>query len=105
MAALIAIGIVLIFAAGALYVARDAVIARVTSRPLGSLPPGYAATKLGYRVYAGLVADIGLIALGAGLNIAWLVIVAVMLFVIETIVVIAGEVVTYRNLKGPRRSP
>jgi len=98
-AALTVIGIVLIFASAALFIAQDAVTRRVTSRPLGSLAPGYAATKLGYRLYVGLVTDVGLIALAIGLNIVWLIIASIAIFVIETIAVIIGEVVTYRKLK------
>jgi hypothetical protein len=99
-AALVAIGVLLVFASGALYIWQDAVTRRVTSRSLGSLAPGYAATKLGYRLYVGLVADVGLIALAIGLNIAWLIIAAIVLFIIETIAVAIGEVVTYRKLKS-----
>jgi hypothetical protein len=98
-AALTVIGIVLIFASGALLIAQDAVTRRVTSRSLGSLAPGYAATKLGYRLYVSLVTDVGLIALAIGLNIAWLIIASIALFVIETVAVAVGEVVVYRKLK------
>ena len=99
MAALTVIGVVLIFASGALFIAQDTVMRAVTSRSLGSLAPGYAATKLGYRLYVGLVTDVGLIALAIGLNIAWLIIVSIVIFVIETIAVAIGEVVVFRRLK------
>ena len=99
MAALIAIGVLLVFGSGALYIWQDAVTRRVTSRSLGSLAPGYAATKLGYRLYVGLVADVGLIAISIGLNIVWLIIASTVIFLIETIAVAIGEVVTYRKLK------
>lgn len=96
---MVAIGIVLIFSAAALFVARDVVTRRVTSRSLGSLAPGYAATKQGYRAYVGLVADIGLIALAIGLNNVWLIIGSIAVFVIGTIAVFVGEYVTFRALK------
>lgn len=99
MAALVAIGIVLIFASAALYVGRDVVTRRVTSKSLGSLAPGYAATKQGYRAYVGLVADVGLIALAVGLNNVWLIIGSVAVFIIGTVTVVIGEVVTFRKLQ------
>ena len=99
MAALTVIGIVLILASGALFIAQDTVMRGVTSRSLGSLAPGYAATKLGYRLYVGLVTAVGLIALAIGLNIVWLIVVSIVIFVIETIAVAIGEVVVFRRLK------
>ena len=99
MAALTVIGLVLIFASAALFIAQDAMTRRVTSRPLGSLAPGYAATKLGYRLYVGLVTDLGLIALAIGLSIVWLMIASIAIFAVETVAVAIGEVVIYRSLK------
>jgi len=98
-AALTVIGLVLIFASAALFIAQDAMTRRVTSRPLGSLAPGYAATKLGYRLYVGLVTDLGLIALAIGLSIVWLMIASIAIFAVETVAVAIGEVVIYRSLK------
>jgi len=98
-AALTAIGLVLVVASIALVVWQDAVTRRVTSRSLGSLAPGYAATKQGYRAYAGLVADIGLFTISIGLGVAWLIATSIVLFVLGTFIVIFGEVVTYRALK------
>ncbi|HEV2216042.1 MAG TPA: hypothetical protein VGV88_00580 [Candidatus Dormibacteraeota bacterium] len=74
-------------------------IRRVTSQPLGSLPPGYAATKQGYASYVALVGDLGLIALGIGYAQVFLIIGSIGVFIIVSIAVIAGEVVTYRMLK------
>lgn len=99
MAALTVIGIVLVFASAGLVVAQGAVTRHVTSRPLGPLAAGWAATKQGYRAYAGLVADVGLIAVAVGLNLAWLIIVSIGLFVLGTIAVVIGEVATYRAPK------
>lgn len=99
MAALTVIGMVLVFASAGLVVAQDAVTRHVTSRSLGSLAPGWAATKQGYRAYAGLVADVGLIAVAVGLNTAWLLILSIGLFVLLTIAVVIGEVIVYRGLK------
>jgi hypothetical protein len=47
--------------------AGDFVMRNVTSRYLGSLPPGYAASKVGFRVYAVLVIAIGLVFAGFGI--------------------------------------
>lgn len=82
---------------------RDAVIRHVTSRSLGSLAPGYAATKGGLRVYAALVASIGITVAGLWLTGwspigPWLAIVGIALFVAYSIVAIVGEVRTYRAL-------
>ncbi len=99
MAALIAIGLVLVFGAAALVFWQDAVTRRVTSQSLGSLAPGYAASKQGYRAYAGLVADIGLLAIAIGTGYAWLIAISIAFFVVGTAIVIYGEVVTYRALK------
>src|SRR6266508_2221314 len=46
--------------------AGDFVMRTVTSRYLGSLPPGFAASKSGFRVYAALVIAIGLLFAGFG---------------------------------------
>jgi hypothetical protein len=77
---------------------------RVTSQPLGSLAPGYAATRSGYLNYVFLVFDLGLIVLSiyiatwssAGL---WFLAGSIALFLVGSVVVIFGEVVTYRGLK------
>src|SRR5881409_1577803 len=46
--------------------AADYAIRHLTSRSLGTLPPGFAASKEGFQVYALLVLGIGLIFLGLG---------------------------------------
>ena len=90
-----------------LFGAGDIVIRRVTSRSLGELAPGFAASKRGFRTYATLVLSVGILCvalattaifvpLGAGL----LVLGGVM-FGIASVVAIAGEVETYRDLKKP----
>lgn len=87
--------------------AGDAVIRRVTSQSLGELAPGFAASKRGFRTYATLVLSVGMLCvaiattaifvpLGAGL----LVLGGVM-FGIASVIAIAGEVQTYRELKKP----
>jgi hypothetical protein len=86
----------------------DFVIKHVTSRPLGSLAPGYAASRIGFRVYAGVLAQIGLVIEGVGIAefapIAGAIVVAVGVigFVVLSAVAIGGEVRTYRALKRPR---
>ena len=99
MAALIAIGLVLVAGSAALVFWQDAVTRKVTSRSLGSLAPGYAASKHGYRSYAALVGDIGLFAISIGLGSAWLVVASIALFAFGTGIVLFGEIATYRRLK------
>ena len=89
----------LVISSYALILGRGFVIRRVTSRPLGSLPPGYAATPRGYLAYTFLVFDLGLILLAINFENPWLILGAIGLFVIGSITVIVGEFVTYRNLK------
>ncbi len=86
-------------AQAALLLGRKFVIRNVTSRPLGSLAAGYAATPTGYTSYTFLVGDIGLVLVALYFAVPWLILLAVALFVIGSVVVIAGEVVTYRALK------
>jgi hypothetical protein len=96
---LIAAGLVLIAAGVVLLWARDWVMRNVTRRSLGSLAPGYAATPRGYAVYAALVGDIGLVLIALGVEIAWLIVASIAVFIIGSAAAIAGEVVTYRALK------
>jgi len=82
-------------------------IRRVTSRNLGSLAPGYAASPGGMRVYAVLLCGLGIAFGGVGLTsfrpffgLAAIGLGAVV-FVVATALIIAGEVRTYRAL--PKR--
>ena len=83
----------------------DLVIRGVTSRYLGSLPPGYAASKEGFRVYAALVIAIGLLFAGFGLAESSVALGSVFFgagavaFVVISAMVIRGEIATYRDLK------
>ena len=77
----------------------------VTTKPLGSLAPGYAASKHGFQVYSLLVLAIGLVFLGLGLaasavtsGVALLGI-GLVAFAFSTVFAIRGEVQTYRALK------
>jgi hypothetical protein len=101
---------VLISAAGAalllnLFGAGDFVIHRVTSRSLGELAPGYAATPRGFRIYAALVLAVGIVCAGLGVIgrsiplAAGLIVAGALAFGIASVIVIAGEVETYRALK------
>lgn len=83
----------------------DFVIRHLTSRSLGTLAPGYAASPGGFRIYSFLLAGIGAVFAGiglidrsgsAGLYIAGL---GLVVFVILSVLVIVGEVRTYRALK------
>ena len=76
----------------------------VTSRSLGSLAPGYAATPRGYRVYSGLVRAFGVAIFGlwaASLAPIWAVLflLGVALFAFNTVRAVRGEIRTYRALK------
>ena len=89
----------MVVAAAALVFARDTVIRRVTSRSLGTLAPGYAATKTGYLIYAGLIADFGILLIAINYSRVWLIVATIAAFIILSVAGIVGEVVTYRALK------
>jgi hypothetical protein len=105
----LAIGIVLIVVGAAWLLnvlgAGDYVMRRVTSRNLGTLAPGFAASKKGFRIYAILVISIGVLCVGIGTIersvplAAGLLVVGAITFGIASMIAIAGEVETYRNLK------
>ncbi|HVH62682.1 MAG TPA: hypothetical protein VNA65_03675 [Candidatus Dormibacteraeota bacterium] len=83
--------------------AGDYMIRRVTSQNLGSLPPGFASTLRGFRIYAVLVAAIGVVCLGLGLTErsvplgAGLIVVGAVTFGIASMLAIAGEIETART--------
>lgn len=85
--------------------AADYVIRHLTSRYLGTLPPGFAASKQGFQVYALLILGIGLVFLGLGTAAsavtAGTVLIGVGLtaFAITSVLAIRGEVVTARGKK------
>lgn len=104
MGIVIGLGAALLLASLVLALRTDAVIDRITSRSLGTLAPGFAATRWGFAVYVGLVESIGLAVLGIGLSQRWpstfnLFWVGSGEFVGLSIAAIAGEVRTYRALK------
>jgi hypothetical protein len=85
--------------------AGDFVIRRVTSRSLGDLAPGYAASPGGFKVYSTLVLAVGVAVTGleladrsalVGLG---LLVLGIAVFVVASVIAIAGEVRTYRALK------
>jgi len=84
----------------------DLAIQRVTSRNLGELAPGYAATESGLRVYGILILTLGLVVTGFGLSLFAPIPGAVAIglglvgFVVASVVAIAGEVSTFRALRG-----
>lgn len=88
-----------------LFGAGDYVIRRVTSKYLGELPPGFAASKRGFRIYSVLVVAIGVVCLGLGLAdrllpvAAGLIVVGAVAFGIASVVAITGEVETARGHK------
>jgi hypothetical protein len=87
------------------FAAGDYVIRHLTSRSLGQLAPGFAATKRGIRTYATLLLAIGIVCLGLGgitrsvVVVAALLVLGAMIFGVASIVAIAGEIETYRALK------
>ena len=101
-AVMLLVAVVLILDIGG---AAKAVIRNLTSRSLGDLAPGYAASPTGLRIYAAIIGAIGLIfaslAAAAAAPIPGLVgmIGGGIAFVLLSIVAIRGEVSTYRALK------
>jgi hypothetical protein len=88
-----------------LFGAAELVIRRVTSRSLGELAPGFAASPRGFRTYAALILAIGIVCVGLAvtgrvlpLGVALLVLGAIV-FGIASVIAIVGEVETYRALK------
>ncbi len=81
------------------------VIRRVTSRYLGDLPPGFAATRRGFRIYATLVLAVGVLCVGLGLTerllpvAAALLVLGAIMFGVASVIAIAGEVEVYRAHK------
>ena len=104
------IGVLLILAGIVLLVnllgAGDYVMRTVTSKYLGSLPPGFAASKRGFRIYATLVLAVGLVCLGLALIeralpvAAGLLVLGAVIFGIGSVVAITGEVDTARRPKN-----
>ena len=83
----------------------ELVIRRVTSRSLGELAPGFAASRRGFRTYAALILAIGVLCVGLAMTDRFLPLGAALLvlgaitFGIASVIAIAGEVETYRALK------
>jgi len=104
-----ALGLLILLAGGILYAnvagAADFLIKNLTSRSLGTLAPGYAASPSGIRVYANVVASFGIVAIGLGSTDwggsagAFVAVVGFVLFIAFSAVAIVGEVRTYRALK------
>jgi hypothetical protein len=86
-----------------LFGAGDYVMRSVTQKDLGSLPPGFAASKRGFRVYSTLLLAVGLVCIGVGLIAkllpvgAALIVVGAVVFGIASVVAITGEVETARK--------
>jgi hypothetical protein len=105
----LAIGVLLVVAGLVLLLnlfgAGDVVMRRVTSRALGTLAPGFAASRRGFRTYAALVLAVGTLCVGLAMTTrflplgAALLVLGAMTFGIASIIAIAGEVETYRALK------
>jgi hypothetical protein len=111
-AAVLVIGVLLTLAGLVLLLnlfgAGDYVIRTVTSRYLGSLPPGFAASTRGFRIYAALVLAVGLVCAGVALTGqllpigAGLIVIGAVLFGVGSIVAITGEVETSRRGRSGR---
>jgi hypothetical protein len=99
---LVVVGLVLLVN---LFGAADLVIRRVTSRSLGELAPGFAASPRGFKTYAALILAIGVLCVGLAMTDrflplgAALLVLGAMTFGIASVIAIAGEVETYRALK------
>jgi hypothetical protein len=99
---LVVVGVVLLLDLGG---AAGFVIRHLTARSLGELAPGYAASRHGFRVYASLILFIGTMALGIAVSpIATLpgvigIAAGAIAFVVASVVAVAGEVRTYRDIK------
>jgi hypothetical protein len=102
-----ALGLVILVAGGIMYtnVAANFLIKNLTSRSLGTLAPGYAASRAGIRTYSNVIASFGILVIGlgatdwAGTIGAFVAVVGFVMFVAFSAVAIAGEVRTYRALK------
>jgi hypothetical protein len=102
-----ALGLLILVAGGILYtnVAANFLIRHLTSRSLGTLAPGYAASRAGIRTYSNVIASFGIVVIGlgatewAGAIGAFVAIVGLIMFVAFSAAAIAGEVRTYRALK------
>ena len=96
------VGIVLLLD---LFGAGDFVVRRVTSRSLGELAPGYAATPRGFKTYAVLVVSVGVLCAGIGLTAVFIplaagaIVLAAVTFGVASMIAIVGEVETYRALR------
>ena len=109
MSAVLAIGLLLVVAGLVLLLnlfgAADVVMRSVTSKSLGELAPGFAATRRGFRTYAVLVLAVGVLCVGLAETArflplgAALLAVGALVFGIGSVIAIAGEVETYRGLK------
>ena len=102
-----ALGLLILVVGGILYtkVAADFLIRNLTSRSLGTLAPGYAASRSGIRVYSNVIASFGIVVIGLGATDwagslgAFVAVVGLVMFVAFSAVAIVGEVRTYRALK------
>jgi hypothetical protein len=96
-------GLVLLFN---LFGACDYVIRTVSSKYLGSLPPGFAASRRGFQIYATLLLAIGIVCIGLGITDrllpvgAGLIVIGAVIFGIASVVAISGEVATARGHKS-----
>lgn len=101
---ILAAGLALFFDLGG---AARTLIRRVTSRSLGGLAPGYAADPIGMRVYAFLLVGLGLALTGVGVLPGSLLAGAALLalgvadFLVASVLIVVGEVRTYRALPKP----
>jgi hypothetical protein len=102
-----ALGLLILLSGGILYtnVGSNFLIKNLTSRSLGTLAPGYAASRSGIRVYSNVIASFGIVVIGlgatdwAGTMGAFVAVVGLVMFVAFSAVAIVGEVRTYRALR------
>jgi len=88
--------------------AGDYMIKRVTSKYLGDLPPGFAATTRGLRIYSVLVIAVGVLCVGLGLIqrslplAAGLLVIGAITFGVASMLAIAGEIETVRSHRSEK---
>jgi hypothetical protein len=105
----LALGVLLVMAGIGLLLnvlgAGDYVIRRVTSRSLGELAPGFAASRRGFKTYSVLVLAVGILCAGVGTTAVFiplgaaLLVIGAVTFVLASMIAITGEVETYRAPK------
>ncbi len=92
------------------FAAGDYIVRHLTSRYLGSLPPGFAATRRGFRIYCVLIIALGVLFAGLGVAersvplAAGLLVIGAIAFGITSMLAITGEIETARAQRARGRA-